>query len=148
VVGRVVNGSGRDEKRASRAKRYRRLAVLLENNRAFENVSDLFARVGMAPNGRAGLKLGNSGHGLMAGHREIALLEHRTFEAALLSTSVPGTDDAGEGIPAAAMIAAFTTVSFVIASKCDGSVEPDHTRVASGCSRPFWAFAGTYRTLL
>jgi hypothetical protein len=50
----------------------------------------------VAANRSAGLKLRDSGHGLVTGHRQVALLEHRAFEAALLGADGAGADDASK----------------------------------------------------
>src|SRR5262249_57453295 len=88
AVCRVVDSAGRNKERASRAECHRGLSVLLEDDRAFENVADLFARMRVPPDGAAWLKLGHSGDRLVTGHGQITLLEHRAFETALLCVRV------------------------------------------------------------
>src|SRR6185369_5890484 len=97
AVRRVVDGPGRNEERLARAERHRRLAVLLEDDGAFEDVADFLAGMGVAADGAAGLELRHRRDGFAAGDREIALLKNRALEAALLCAGGGSQKDRGNG---------------------------------------------------
>jgi hypothetical protein len=79
-----VYRAGRNDESLSRADRLVRFPRDLEDNRSLQHVTDLFARVRVAPRRRAWLKLADCGDHFMTRRGNVRLLENGTFESGLL----------------------------------------------------------------
>src|SRR3954463_1811843 len=96
-VGRVVNRAGRKQESAAGLQCHRRLALLLNQKRALEHVTDLFAGMRM-PSGRgARIEVGEGLDDFVAGGREVALLQDGPLEGGLLRGDGRGEGERRDG---------------------------------------------------